>query len=368
MSSLAGLRIVLVGPLPPPTGGMATQTAQLAGLLASEGAVVDLVQSNAPYVPAFMRRLRGARAFARLVPFAARLWRSLGRADVAHVMANSGWSWHLVAAPAIWIACARGIPVVVNYRGGEASAFLDRSARVVRATIARAAALVVPSGFLEAAFAGHGMRARVIANIVDVERFHPPRPGAATSRRVLITRNLEPIYDIATALRAFASVRAELPGTTLTVAGSGPERGALLALRDALGLGDAVDFCGELDRDAIAAQYRAAAVALNPSRVDNMPNSVLEAMASGLPLVSTNVGGVPYIVRDGVTGLLVPPGDQDSMAVALIRLLRDSALGGRLAAAALADVQQYTWPSLRERWLSAYASALRMEQELKCAS
>jgi glycosyltransferase involved in cell wall biosynthesis len=103
--------------------------------------------------------------------------------------------------------------------------------------------------------------------------------------------------------------------------------------------------------------YRTATVAINPSRVDNMPNSVLEAMASGIPIVSTNVGGVPFIVRDGVTGLLVNTGDSVAMAAAVRRLLEDDQLAARLRDAALADVQQYGWPRVRERWLAVYASA-----------
>ncbi|HET9645641.1 MAG TPA: glycosyltransferase, partial [Burkholderiaceae bacterium] len=115
-----GLRIALVGPLPPPGGGMANQTRQLAELLEREGASVLLVQTNAPYRPAIVGRVPVIRAAFRLLPYIASLWRAAGRSDVLHVMANSGWSWHLFAAPAIWIARLRGIPAVVNYRGGEA--------------------------------------------------------------------------------------------------------------------------------------------------------------------------------------------------------------------------------------------------------
>jgi glycosyltransferase involved in cell wall biosynthesis len=99
-----------------------------------------------------------------------------------------------------------------------------------------------------------------------------------------------------------------------------------------------------------------ARVALNPSRVDNMPNSVLEAMASGVPVVSTRVGGVPFILRDGVTGLLVEPA-ADAMAAALLSVLDDPALARRLSEAAHADVQQYAWPRVRPMWLAVYAAA-----------
>ena len=123
----SGLRIGLVGPLPPPSGGMANQTLQLAKLLRAEGAAVELIQVNCPYRPRWIGRLKGIRAAFRLLPYLAHLWRSADKVQLFHVMANSGWSWHLFAAPAIWIARIRGKPVVLNYRGGEADSFFNKA-------------------------------------------------------------------------------------------------------------------------------------------------------------------------------------------------------------------------------------------------
>src|SRR6187455_3248830 len=120
------IAIGLVGPLPPPSGGMANQTRQLGRLLDEAGLTVELVQVNRPLRPEWLERLRWLRAGLRLIPYVIRLWRCAGRVDVMHVMANSGWAWHLHAAPAIWIGHVRGVPVIVNYRGGEADAFLAR--------------------------------------------------------------------------------------------------------------------------------------------------------------------------------------------------------------------------------------------------
>ena len=103
------LRVGLVGPLPPPSGGMANQTRQLARLLAQEGMEVEIVQVNAPYRPAWIEHLRGARALIRLIPYLRRLWNAAGRVHLFHVMANSGWAWHLFAAPAVWVAKLRGL-------------------------------------------------------------------------------------------------------------------------------------------------------------------------------------------------------------------------------------------------------------------
>ena len=350
-----GLRIAIVGPLPPPAGGMAMQTRQLAELLAAEGARVTLLQVNPPYKPAWSGRIRGVRALFRLLQYVIRLWRCAGEVQLMHVMANSGWSWHLFAAPAIWIARMRGVPVVVNYRGGEAAAFLARSARVVKVSLRAAQIVAVPSEFLQEVFRAYGVPTEVLPNVVDMARFRaePRNPGDAP--RLVVARNLEAIYDIDTALCAFAMIRQALPGATLYVAGSGPELAHLEELAASLGIVDAVTFTGRVDRDGMAALYRRCDVMLNPTRVDNMPNSVLEAMACGLPVVSTRVGGVPYIVRDGVTALLVEPGDHAAMAQAALHLLSDRELAESIATAAFQDVQQYTWTRVRARLSELYA-------------
>lgn len=354
------LRIGLVGPLPPPSGGMANQTLQLKKLLEGEGHAVEMIQINAPYRPSWVAGVKGLRALFRLLPYLLDLWRAAGRNDLFHLMANSGWSWHLFCAPAIWVARLRGCPVVVNYRGGEAATFLQSALAWVRPSLKRADVLIVPSGFLHAVFGKFGFASTVVPNIINLERFSaaPARAGDARAFTVLVARNLEPIYDNATALRAFAAVRAAHPAARLVVAGSGPLRAELEALALQLALGDAVSFTGRVDNEGMAALYRGADVMINPSLVDNMPNSVLEALASGVAVVSTNVGGVPYLVDDGKTALLVPPGEPDPMAAAILRLLHEPALAAALREAGLRAVQQYTWASVRPRLLQVYRSVL----------
>ena len=351
------MRIALVGPVPPPYGGMANQTQQLAELLRGEGQTVVLVPSNAAYRPNWVAGIPVLRAFVRLLPYLVTLWRETGSCQLVHVMANSGWSWHLFAAPAIWIANLRKVPVIVNYRGGEAESFLAASARSVRLTLHKATALIVPSGFLKATFERFGMSADIVPNIVDLRRFNNPEPHRAIRRRLLVARNLEPIYDNESAIRAFAIVRQIHPDATLTIAGSGPLAASLRSLVDTLGLADAVVFAGRLDRDAMSDAYRKADIALNPSLVDNMPNSVLEALASGVPVVSTHVGGVPYIVKDEETALLIPPRSPEVMATAILRLMDDAALARRLIDNGLSEVQAYTWPRVWPVLAATYATA-----------
>lgn len=338
-------RIGLVGPLPPPAGGMAMQTSQLSDLLMAEGAHVCVVQTNRPYRPTWIGHVPMVRAAGRLVAHVASLWRLACRSDVIHVMANSGWSWHLFAAPAVWIASWRRVPVVVNYRGGEAESFLMRRAAIVRLTMNRASALVVPSGFLLDVFDRYGMAALVVPNVVDLDQF---RPGEVRSGppRILVARAFEAIYDIETAVRAFAILLTSQPEATMTIAGTGPTEGAVRALASELHVAHAIRFPGRLSRAEIASELRKSTVSLNPSLVDNTPNSVLEALASGVPVVSTNVGGVTHIVRHGESALLVEAGDASAMALAMLRLSQEPGLAARLARAGLREIDRYAWKNV----------------------
>ena len=296
------------------------------------------------------------------MPFLWQLWRGVGRADVVHIFANSGWSWHLIAAPALAIARWRGVGVIVNYRGGHADTFFGAAPRWVLRALASARLRVTPSAYLLRVFRSHGLDAEVIPNIVDLSRFRfAPRREFGSAPHLIVTRNLEDIYDIPTALRAFAKVRQVFPEARLTVAGTGPQRVALERLAAALNLKDCVDFCGRIDNQQIPTLYASADGMFNPSTVDNMPISLLEAMACGVPFVSTRAGGIPDLVDCGRTGWLVPVGDDTAMAEHMIALLKDPAECLRMCEAARQHVAAFAWPEVRDQWLRAYrrVAALR---------
>lgn len=353
------LRLGLVGPLPPPNGGMAMQTVQLARLLEEEGVDVQLLPTNAPYSPKFIEKMKGLRALFRLLPYLWKAWRLAGRVDVIHLMANSGWSWQLYAAPVIWIAWLRRTPVIVNYRGGEAGEYLAKSSAWVKPSLNKASEVIVPSGFLQNVFAEFGVPSKVIPNIIDLDTFCPSGEKVDEgSFTLVITRNLEPIYGLETAIRAIVIARGKIPGIQLKIAGSGPQLKELEQLVEAMELEQTVHFMGRLERDEVVALYQGADAMLNPTTVDNMPNSVLEALACGVPVISTNVGGVPYIVRDRETALLVPARDELQMARAIVELYENESLRSELVDRGREDVAQYSWDRVRPMWLSLYSSSV----------
>ncbi|HEW79038.1 MAG TPA: glycosyltransferase family 1 protein, partial [Phycisphaerales bacterium] len=232
----------------------------------------------------------------------------------------------------------------------------------LRPSLEKVTTVIVPSGFLAEIFKRRDIATRIVPNIVNLDLFtsagHDRHIRKKTGPKLLVTRNLEPLYDIDTALRVLQQVRLTFPEATMTVCGSGPERDKLTTLAQTLGIASAVVFTGRVENEQIAELYQSADVMVNPSLADNMPNSVLESLASGVAVVSTDVGGVPFLVQHEKTALLVPPGDVDAMAKAVIRVLEDPELAARLTTSGLSEVKQYTWPSVREKLESAYTDAL----------
>ena len=120
---------------------------------------------------------------------------------------------------------------------------------------------------------------------------------------------------------------------------------------------DFVTFTGKLSPDDIVGLYQTADIMLNPTTVDNMPNSLLEALACGIPVVTTNAGGIPYLVEAERTALLVDIGDIQGMAKQVKRLLEDKRLYQSMARNGREEAGQYTWPVIRDKWLNMYENS-----------
>jgi glycosyltransferase involved in cell wall biosynthesis len=285
------------------------------------------------------------------------LVRELRRADAVHVFSASYSSFLLAPLPAIVIAKLLGRPVILNYHSGEAPDHLRRSALARRVMRRWVDLNVVPSTFLRDVLASFGIPAQVVTNTVDLRRFayrarDPLRP------RMLSTRNFEPIYNVPAVLRAFARIQALRPDATLTLVGAGSQDAALRALAAELNLRH-VTFAGRVPPSEIHRYYADADIYVQTPAIDNMPLSILEAFASGLPVVSTNVGGVPAMLTDGVHGRLAPPDDDQAVAAHVMALLDSPASARQLAAAARETCALYEWPVARKGWLAAYRAVAR---------
>ena len=353
------LRVALVAPSLEILGGQAVQADRLLRAWHGDDEVdCHLVPVN-PVPPGPLRHGRNikyVRTFVTEATYLPSLVRALAHVDVAHVFSASYTSFLLAPLPAILTARALGVPVVMNYRSGEAPDHLARS-RVARVALSKVDLNVVPSRFLADVFARFGIGATIIPNLVDVSHFSfrqrkPLRP------RILSTRNLEPLYNVACTLRAFRIVQDRYPEATLTLIGGGSDESLLRSLVDALGL-RGVTFVGRVRPTDIADHYAQHDIYLQSPNIDNMPTSILEAYASGLPVVSTDAGGISAILTHGEHGLLAPVNDHDALATHVLALLESPPLVDRLTRTALAACDTCTWSAVRDQWLRVYRGVMR---------
>jgi glycosyltransferase involved in cell wall biosynthesis len=297
--------------------------------------------------------IRVLRTVVRAPVFLARLIALVPRVDIVHVNACSGLSFFLFATPAILAARALGRRAILHYHSGNARRFFDRWPRLTRWIISRAHRILVPSGFLRETFADIGFEATVVPNICELERF------AVLSQKVLrprlvIARNLEPVYGIWCALDGFARLLQRYADATLTVLGTGSEEAALKRQVVKLGLQPNVRFLGEVPNRQIPDVFSEACIFVNASLSDNQPVSILEAFAAGLPVVTSDAGGIPHLVRDRVNGLLFPVGDSDALAARVIELLEHPDQARAIAANARTTIEAYSWASVFVRLREVY--------------
>ena len=196
---------------------------------------------------------------------------------------------------------------------------------------------------------------RLIANGLDIRRFVPvtPRPDI---RRIVMVANLRPEKGQDTLLAAAPRILARYPDASFTFVGDGPRREALELLTRALGISERVRFMGE-SRD-VAPILAGHDLFVLPSRSEAFPNALIEAMATALPVVATDVGGIPEVVRPG-SGLLVRPNDERVLADAVLALMDDPAAAAALGRAARADVERhYTIDRMVERFEQLYLAKI----------
>lgn len=357
-AAVSNHRIVLLAPVPPPSGGMALQARQLEALLRADGNSVVLVPSNYP-LPArlrFAERMRGVRAVFRSLLLWAALWRELGRADVLHVLAASWLYFFIVVYPAVLLAWLRGKRIVLNYRGGEAGPFFERYGWLAGPVFALSDVVTAPSRFLmELIGTRFGVKVKIVPNILNSSVFRF-RSRTAFRPRMIVSRQLERLYDIETALRAFRLVQQRYPDASLWIAGEGSQKQYLEGLAAEWKLSN-VRFLGQVSHNELPTIYDQCDVLLNASLADNFPGSLMEASAAGLAVVTTGVGGIPYVYTHEKTALLVEPGDWRAMADAVCRVVEEPQFSSRMTREAAALAKACEWSEVRKSLYRTYAGS-----------
>ena len=275
-------------------------------------------------------------------------------------------------------AAAPNLPLVISLHGSDvyvAERFGPARLAAKRA-FRRAGAVTACSADLATraiALGADPARTTVVPYGVDTTRFAPD-PGARSRQRasfgVAPSKLLVAAAGRLVSKKGFEYLIDALPrvaDAVLVLAGDGSLRDALQRRASAAGVHERVRFVGDRTQDEVSALFSAADVIVAPSirddagNVDGLPNVVMEALASGTPLVTTNAGGIGAVVEDGVTALVVPERDAAAIASALSRIESDRALGARIGAAGRALVERrFGWDRTAEQFESAYRAALAL--------
>ena len=273
-----------------------------------------------------------------------------------------------------WVAVAAGVPRRVHgEHGWEASdpRGLDPHSLRIRRACRPAVHRYVPMSrdlahWLQAAVHVRPSRIRQAYNGVDTERFRPATPveSAGGVVRIGTVGRLDPVKNHAALLRAVRTILDQRPdldaALRLTIVGDGPQRGALESLAGELGLLRHVEFTGT--RDDTASILRNLDVFVLPSVNEGISNTILEAMASGLPVLAARVGGNPELVVHGETGLLYEPDAADGLAAGLQRYLDEPGLRRAHGSAGRRRAQEnFSLDAMVQRYLDIY-------DELTCAA
>jgi D-inositol-3-phosphate glycosyltransferase len=215
----------------------------------------------------------------------------------------------------------------------------------------------------------------VIPPGVDISRFYPiPQDEAKEvigvppcEDMLLFVGRIEPLKGLDTLIQAIAQMHAQGVYVCLTVIGGDPdtspeaqsaEMARVQSLRQQAGLADLITFLGKRGQDTLPYYYSAADVVVVPSYYESFGMVALEAMACGTPVVASQVGGLAFLVQDGVTGFTVPVDEPQALAEKLMMLVRDGDLRQNLGQQALSVAQQYAWEHIAARILALYGQAL----------
>lgn len=328
-------RVLLISNYKLGTGGISGQVEILQRKLRGEGFVVDIFNTKG----SILYRLG---LFQKL--------RNCGKAyDVFHVHCCSGWGF-LPAVVGIRVGRRLGKRVVLTYHGGGAAGFFDKHKKLVTRYLRKTDVNIVLSGFLGQIFDTYQIPYTVIPNIIELDgsKF---RKRETLRPRYISIRSLEPLYNIPCIIKAFAIVKQQRPDATLTIVGDGSERLSLERMVQEMGLQN-VEFIGRVDNQDIYTYLDKSDILLSAPHIDNMPVSLLEGFNAGLLVISSKVGGVPYMIKDGENGLLFEDDNYLMLADKMVYPLSSKCLD--LVLAAKHSLDNYSWETVKYKLLEIY--------------
>jgi glycosyltransferase involved in cell wall biosynthesis len=293
--------------------------------------------------------------FTRMLDMLYSVWTRRHDFRLAHIDVFSGHAF-LWAELVCWMLRRVHKPYVLTLRGGDLPVFAGKNPRRVHRLFRSASAITSPSRYLLEEMKSYRDDIVLIPNPLDLDRY-PFRPRSRTSPRLVWVRAFHDIYNPSLVPRMLVELVKDHPDIRVVMVGPDKGDGSLQETHEVasrLGVGDRISFPGPIPKKDLVPWLEKGDIFINSTNIDNTPTSVLEAMACGLCVVSSNVGGIPYLLKDGSDALLVPPGDPAAMSAAVHRLLTEHDLAERLSCNARRKTEGFAWTIVLPQWESLF--------------
>lgn len=297
--------------------------------------------------------------FSRLLDMILTVWRRRREFDVANVEVFSGpaFCWAEIVCLLLRLM---GKPFILTLHGGSLPEFAQRWPGRIRRLLRQAVFVTAPSGYLTERMSAYRPDLILLPNPLNLEAY-PFRHRVQAEPKLVWLRAFHRIYNPTLALRVVKQLASEFPEIHLNMIGPDKGDGSAEEVRQAIsepGISRRVSQIGAVAKTAVPQYLDRGDIFLNTANVDNTPVSVLEAMACGLLIVSTNAGGIPYLLEHERDALLVPPDDSQAMADAVRKILTSPQFAERLSLNARRKAEQHDWLVILPQWERLFEAAI----------
>jgi len=287
----------------------------------------------------------------RFIDMVGTVWLRRREYQVVYIEVFSGLAFIWAEASAHLLHFLRK-PFVLTLHGGNLPSLAKKKSDRVRKMLTMATKVVTPSKFLYNSFVAIRPDIQVIPNPIEIEN-NPFQLRQIAEPKLIWLRAFHEIYNPSLAPKVLAELVVKYPLIQLTMVGPDKGDGSLEKMKacaETLQVRQRITLAGQVPRDEVPGWLNQADIFINTTNIDNTPVSVIEAMACGLCIVSTNVGGIPYLLEDGVDALLVSPNDPKAMADAIDRILADPQLAASLSDNARRKAEGFSWSKILPVW------------------
>jgi len=242
--------------------------------------------------------------------------------------------------------------IIITYHGGELYEFINKYKTKVIYFLNKADIITVPSKYLQNILNNNSIKSKYLPNIIRDDNVYFKK-REKLKPILIVTRTLDEVYNIPLSIMAFKDLKKVVPDAKLKIVGDGKLKNEILELVKKENIDD-IEFIGRVPNSKIGEILNTADIFINPSNKDNMPLSLFEALACGLPVISTNVGGIPDYIIDGINGFLIEPNNKEQLTNKILYVLNNQAEVQKIIDNGYQTFEKLTLRNLKSEYLKLY--------------